>query len=98
MTANPDEMVSDDTDDIAYKWTVRTLYVTLIGLNIWVYWRMVRDDPEMAVARAQVDRMMARLRAPFQRERAFRRAVGRMHWEALQTLETAPDSEGDTDG
>lgn len=82
-----DDETTDETADRVYAWTVRTLYVTLIGLNIWVYWRTVRDDPEFAVLRAHVDRAVARCRAPFHREQEYRKAVGRMHWQALEALE-----------
>lgn len=86
----------DDPVDRVYVWTVRTLYVTLIGLNIWIYWRSVRDDPEFAVVRSRVDRFVARCRAPFNRERDFRKAVGRMHWQALEALDEERSDDAET--
>lgn len=92
--ATTEQLVSDDTEDVVYKWTVRVLYVSLIGANLWLYWRMVRDDPDFAVAKAKVDQLVAELGKPFRRARDFRRSVGRMHWQALEAL----DDEGAPDG
>jgi len=92
--AEIDQLLSDDTEDVVYKWTVRTLYVTLIGANLWLYWRMVRDDPDFAVAKAKVDQLVTSATKPFRRARDYRRSVGRMHWQALEALDeegAAPD-------
>ena len=34
--------------DVAYRWTIRTLYAVAIALNVWVLWDQLATDSDAA--------------------------------------------------
>lgn len=94
---------AEASEDVAYKWATRALYVTLLVGNIYVLYDMVKDQPEVVVARARVAKWWAglkecddcaRRRATIQRlfnpeqwQLRLKISTNRMHWEAAQILD-----------
>jgi hypothetical protein len=83
------EPLEDYADSVVYRWVIRGLYVTAVGLNIWILYQASADDVEMAILRARARAWLEHLARPFTTERAWRRAVNRMHYAAAEAIEGA---------
>jgi hypothetical protein len=92
MGAEQDPLENVD-DSPLYKWTIRGLYAVALAVNIYVLLDMAKDDAELAVLRKRLLQVVERARRPFTAQQEWRKAVARMHWDALQIVE-----EGAADG
>jgi hypothetical protein len=79
----------DQGADLAYRWTVRTLYVVAIALNVWVLWDQLAEDADAKVVKAKVNAWMAKALRPFHLDRQVKREAGAVIFEAMQVVEEA---------
>jgi hypothetical protein len=87
--------LEDTTDSAAYRWTIRCLYAAAIGMNIYIAWSQSRDEVEMALLRQKASALMDRCRAPFRRQQQWRKDLGRMHGQVMETLPDAYEGVND---
>lgn len=88
--------IDDYSDSAAYRWVIRGLYVTAIGLNVWILWKANAGDVETAIVKAKARAWWKKTTRPALIARDWRKALNRMHFEVAQTLEAAtvaPESE-----
>jgi hypothetical protein len=81
----------DSTPDLAYRWTIRTLYAVAIALNVWVLWDQLSDDADAALLKVKANQAVAKLLAPFHLDRRVRRESGAVIFEAMEIVEEAAD-------
>lgn len=91
---DPAEVVEEMPDDRAYRWIVRTLYVTLLAANLYLVYDWYRETPE---GQAMIARCRARVAALkkkaeecegcAKRRAMLQAAVNRMHWQAERIVE-----------
>lgn len=94
-TAAATEPLDNYADSVVYRWVIRGLYVTAIGLNVWILWKASADDTEVAIAKAKARAWCRRAARPFTTERDWRRAVNRMHYAAAETVEAGAVTMGE---
>jgi hypothetical protein len=77
-----------DTDsDLVWKWTVRAMYATAIGLNLYLMWDQVKDTAEVELLRRRFRRGLANAIAPLTDRRILRRHTNAVIFEATQIVE-----------
>jgi hypothetical protein len=79
--------LEDYSDSATYRWVIRGLYVTAIGLNIWILWKASADDVELAILRNKARGLWAQVTRPATEAKIWRRSLNRMHFEVAETLE-----------
>lgn len=79
-------------DSPAYRWTIRCLYATAIGMEIWVLWKATADDVEVEIVKEKVRRWVRAKVRPLQIAQAWPMAVTRMHNQANWVLKEADDA------
>ena len=78
----------DDTQDsTAYRWTIRALYATALGLNVWLLWQHSKDDPEFQILTRKARQAFDRATRPVRLHREWQRSIGRMIWQATEAVE-----------
>lgn len=89
-------LMADDLDetgdqgaDLAYRWTIRTLYAVAIAMNVWILWIQLADDPEAQAVKDQVRGWAAKLLRPLHLDRQVKREVGGVIFEAMGIVEEA---------
>jgi hypothetical protein len=75
--------------DSVYRWTVRTLYLFAIVVNLYVLVESVKDTPEGQKIVARVDKLRDDLKRPMQQRRADRLEANKVILEAMQIVEEA---------
>jgi hypothetical protein len=88
----PAEPQAEPAAEVAYRWTVRGLYLTLIAANIYVLWDSYKDTPEALVMRARLRRRYDALKNCEEcagRREALRKAFNRVLFQAEQIVEEA---------
>lgn len=93
MPADTDPL-EDTEDSVVYTWTIRTLYAVALGLNIYLLWQTSKDDAELAVMRQRMTTAWAKVTKPLRTQREWNKAVGRMHWQAIEIVEEGAPSDG----
>lgn len=84
----------EETDDSAvYTWTIRVLYAAALGMNVWLLWKASQDDTDLAILRTRIANWGRRVTLPLHHRAEWKKALGRMHWEAREIVE-----EGASDG
>jgi hypothetical protein len=91
-----DQAATDEVSDRAWRWTVRVLYTTLIGLEIWILFDWWRETPNGQATLARWGRQLEALKLKAQdcegcakRRAMIEKAINRMHWQARQIVEEA---------
>jgi len=79
----------DTPADTAYRWTIRTLYLAAIILNVWVLWDQTQNDTQKAVLGARLKKWGERIMHPIRVEQQIEKETGPMLWEAQTIVETA---------
>lgn len=90
MAVTDDEL--READSRLYRWTVRTLYVVAVGLNVYLLVRASADDTEVAIAKARAAAWWREVTKPWREAERFRRAANRVQYEAAQIVEEASDA------
>lgn len=86
-----DYPIASDADDLIYKWTIRTLYMVAIGLNIWIMWDQL-DGTEAERVRRKVTDTWHKAIAPLKEQRVFARSLNKVLYQATEIVEeTASD-------
>lgn len=75
--------------DSVYRWTVRTLYLFAIVVNLYVLVESVKDTPEGQKIVARLDKLRDDLKRPMQQRRADRLEANKVILEAMQIVEEA---------
>jgi len=75
--------------DSVYRWTVRTLYLFAIVVNLYVLVESVKDTPEGQKIIARLDKLRDDLKRPMQQRRADRLEANKVILEAMQIVEEA---------
>jgi len=75
--------------DSVYRWTVRTLYLFAIVVNLYVLVESVKDTPEGQRIVARLDKLRDDLKRPMQQRRADRLEANKVILEAMQIVEEA---------
>ena len=87
-----DEMTGGEgRADIAYRWTIRSLYAVAIALNVWVLWDQLADETEQAELKAKVEKWKNKILRPLHLEQQIQRETGPMIWEAMKIVEESED-------
>lgn len=81
--------------EAVYRWTVRTLYLVAIALNVWVLWDSVKDRPEVELRRREWTARLARITAPLRARRVWHVSRDRMHRQAQWALVEGEEADGD---
>lgn len=76
-------------DDRLYRWTIRSLYIVAIGLNVWLLWDQMKDGPEAQMAKAQLVRWKDQALKPMRDRQMFRKHANRLLYEATEIVEAA---------
>lgn len=85
-----DDLEGGDTGpDLAYRWTIRTLYAVAIALNVWVLWDQLADDGDAAALKVRANQLMAKVLRPFHLDRQVKREAGAVIFEAMEIVEDA---------
>ena len=92
------EPLENTEDSAAYRWLIRGLYATAIGLNVWLLWKANSGDTETEILKARVRAQWRRVTQPIRTERAWERARNRMHFAAIRALEEPAELGKDPDG
>ena len=87
-----DLTTGEGTADLAYRWTVRALYLVAIGLNVWVLWDAVAEDEDTARLKAKVTAWRDRLLDPFRVDQMVKKHTGAVLWEATRIVEDTEDA------
>ena len=88
-TGTEDIEAGDQGADLAYRWTIRTLYVVAIALNVWVLWDQLAEDPEAKVLKVKLSSWAAKALKPFHLDRQVKKETGAVLWEAQTIVEEA---------
>lgn len=83
------EEIQESSSDAVYKWTVRSLYLCAIGLNLWYLVEQYRSTPEGQVIQERTETLLEKLRRPFRERKHFRRMVNETIVEAWITVDDA---------
>ena len=75
--------------DLAYRWTIRTLYAVAIALNVWVLWDQLATDDDAARLKVRANQLAATVLRPFHLDRQVKRETGAVIWEAQTIVEEA---------
>jgi len=75
--------------DAAYKWTVRSLYVAAIGLNLWYMAETYKGSPEGEAMKAKAAKVFNALRHPYTEAKKFRRMANETVVEAWVIVDEA---------
>jgi len=75
--------------DNVYRWTVRTLYLFAIVVNLYVLVESVKDTPEGQKIIARLDKLRDDLKRPMQQRRKDRLEANKVILEAMQIVEEA---------
>jgi hypothetical protein len=75
--------------DSVYRWTVRTLYLFAIVVNLYVLVESVKDTPEGQRIIARLDKLRDDLKRPMQQRRKDRLETNKVILEAMQIVEEA---------
>ena len=90
-----DDLESGETGpDLAYRWTIRTLYAVAIALNVWVLWDQLATDSDAALLKVKANQLAAKLLRPFHIDRRVKRETGAVIWEAQTIVEEAEEADG----
>lgn len=81
-----------------YRWTVRTLYVTLLAANVYLVFDWWKSTPEGQVTLARWGQRVDALKVKAQecegcakRKAMLQAAINRMHWDAERIVEGNDD-------
>lgn len=86
--------VEDSRADRGYEWGVRLLYVALVAGNLLLLWDQLKDSPTGVEVRARWKARWAQVQdceGCARRREWIHRQVGRVLWDATQTVEVGPD-------
>lgn len=86
--------VDESRADQGYEWGVRILYAALIAGNLLLLWDQMKDSPSGLVMRARLAGWRAQLsdcEGCARRREWIHRQMGRVLWDATQTVEVGPD-------
>lgn len=86
---------NETVSDVAYKWTVRTLYTAAIVLNLWYLLEQYRQTPEGKTILSRAERLKKRLSKPLHEGRRFRRLANETLVEAWVVVDQAKKEEQD---
>jgi hypothetical protein len=82
----------------AYRWTVRTLYLTLLAANVYLVFDWWKDTPEgqamLARAKARIDALKVKAQeceGCAKRKAMLQAAINRMQWDAERIVEGTDD-------
>lgn len=75
--------------DTAYRWTVRTVYLLAIVLNLYVLIASMKETPEGREILIRLDRLRSELTRPLRQRRADRVEANRVILEAWSIVEGA---------
>jgi hypothetical protein len=81
--------VEDDAAETVYRWTIRSLYVLAIGLNVYMLWEQMKDTPEMGEYRARLDLAKQRALAPLRERKRMKLETGKVIFEAMEIVADA---------
>jgi hypothetical protein len=81
--------VEDDTAEVVYTWTIRSLYVLAIGLNVYMLWEQMKDTPEVGEYRARWETAKARALAPLKERKRMKLETGKVIFEAMEIVADA---------
>ena len=79
----------DNGVDLAYRWTVRTLYAVAIALNVWLLWDAVSDDTQTQIVIDKGRTIWGQITAPFHLDAQVKKDTGSVIYEAMQIVEDA---------
>lgn len=91
----PEMTDGDSRADSVYRWTVRWLYVVLIGGELVYLWSVWKDTPAGVELRAKVAARAKKLKEcePCAKRRQFLKDRAHMLWQAHEAVEEAAASE-----
>jgi len=87
---------TDNAADVAYKWTVRTLYAAAIALNLWYLVEQYRKTPEGEAILSRTERLRNKFRKTMTERKKFRRMADEVIVEAWVHADSA-NKESETD-
>lgn len=83
-------MVDEDTRaETIYRWTVRTLYLFAIVINLYVLIESMKDSPEGQQLLLKLAKIRDDLKRPTQQRRKDRLETNKVILEAMQIVEEA---------
>jgi hypothetical protein len=77
----------DEQESTLYRWTIRTLYATVLILNAAALWSQVKDSPEGLVFQQRVKQAKARALAPLRAKQHFQKTANQVIFEAVTIVE-----------
>lgn len=85
-----DRMVDDASRaDTVYRWTVRTLYLFAIVINLYVLVESMKDTPEGQKMLMRLEKLRDDLQRPIKQRKADRLEANKVILEAMQIVEEA---------
>jgi len=75
--------------DSVYRWTVRTLYLFAIVINLYVLIESMKDTPEGQKMLLRLEKLRDDLQRPIKQRKADRLEANKVILEAMQIVEEA---------
>ena len=75
--------------DTVYRWTVRTLYLFAIVINLYVLVESMKDTPEGQKMLLRLEKLRDDLQRPIKQRKADRLEANKVILEAMQIVEEA---------
>lgn len=75
--------------DYVYRWTVRTLYLVAIVINLYVLIESMKDSPEGQKILLKLEKVREDLQRPMKQRRKDRLETNKVILEAMQIVEEA---------
>lgn len=89
MTSAVLEPSDDPTQDRAYRWAVRSLYLVALGLNAYLLWDVMKDDTEVQIQVRRLKQWWAKQTENCEGCRKRRAQMNRVLYEATEIVTKA---------
>jgi hypothetical protein len=85
----------NNAGDSVYKWTVRSLYLAAIALNVYFLYQQYKDTDGGRALASKYERLKAKIQKPLKDKKAFRRQANETIVEAWLIVDDATKEMGE---